>query len=269
MKEKVSTFFSSLTNKQFGNRIVGARTRKVVQYWLTSILLLSLIPILISLSLITYFVPQIPKKLKDHLPDGEISVKQGVLSTSFGEKFTWKSDDFSLLIDLSESGKDVVPPASSLLLTATNISLVTPENQKYSYNIDKVQDITLSKTAIVTWFNQNLVKVWGFIVLILIIGALFSIVSFAAYELTVILVISAIIFVINKLVFKKPVAISGIFKLSTYSSIISLVVSTLFSFLMGPMSWMISMSILFGYTSVWLLNIQSPQKPAQVKKSKK
>jgi hypothetical protein len=218
--------YRSIIDKQYGNVIVAKKLREALWYWTKYLILFTVLPVILFIFLITYFVPQLSKLASSQLPEVTVSLAQGKLSVDPYKPLVFGNADYRVIVDLEGKSTLLDTTPSGLLVLQDRIIFKNSQDDSRTIDYQKMGDFQITKSTVVNWLSQNQLKIYGFLFLAII---LIAIVSFTAYWLTSLFTYaawSAIYFFISKII-KRPMRFMPILLLTIYASVPSLVVSAL------------------------------------------
>lgn len=255
MLKTVRETLASLKDKSYGNIIVSQSLGSSLWYWTKYLLVFTIIPWVVFVLMLTYFLPQLPRALRENLPDAQIALRNGHFSTSLPDGSHFGDKSFSLVINTQATDSSVLKEYDSGVLIASSAAYVrssdgTSDYSHYPQNIN----FTVSKSQVVSWVSSHQGQIW--------LGSFVALTLLAAFMSTLYWVYSLFLYALGGLalwlvarVSRRQLNIAGAMKLSIYASILPFLVGTLFSVSSNSLIVLVLLVIYFylGYT--WIQNL--------------
>lgn len=258
----IATFretWTSLGDFRYSSTIVGKTAGQAMWYWTKYLLLLVAILFVLSLGLLVYYTPQLPRLLNKNLPDIQLSVKKGQVSTNVKEPYVMGDANFSFIINTKGTIDDLNGVKSGALLLKDKIVVKFQDGQSRIQDLSDVGDLTLDKKTIIGWVTQNkstLLTTGLFAILILL---LFMSSFYWAWKILTLLLWS-LLFYLAAVILKRTVTYVDTLKLTLYASVLPLFISAFSFFSPDKASSLISLAVFTLYTSAWIHKLPTKAK---------
>lgn len=265
----VKETIKSVADKTYGAHIVQKTVKAVLWYWTRYVLLFAVIPLILVIILLTYFVPQLSKQVREHIPDGFISVTDGQLTASYSPA---KYSSPNLVIQFDPQNSLPEDPASlpaGFYVFRDGLLQVDPPD---SYRVQKFTDLPdfrLDKTQAVAWLQNHTLKLWLVLFLTSVFIWILLTSFFWAYKIASLVLWSAGFWLFGRLV-KKPLPFWAAFKLVVYAAVPTLIISALLSVAPNPYLSYLNLGIFLFLSLSWLWNLPAKEAlPAKAGPAKK
>lgn len=217
----------SFRDKTYSHKILPKPIKSTLWYWSKYIIIISVLPLIISILLLTRFLPEMPKIIRENMPVGEIGAKNHLLFTTYKQPLVMGNSDFKVILNLEGSPQDAASISAGFLILKDQLIAKSPDGTLETQKFTKIPDFSFNKDSFSSWVSANLLKLWfGGVGLLIAFGLLgfgltwiyhFSLYSFFAL----------IFWLIGKYLMKKNFDFRQSFNLSLYASIIPIILSTL------------------------------------------
>ena len=81
----------SLRDLNYGSVVIKNSLSHAIWHWFKYVLGIGIGGLVIGVSALVYFTPQIPKFLSEKLPDINLTLKDGKVSTNIPEPYVWET----------------------------------------------------------------------------------------------------------------------------------------------------------------------------------
>lgn len=253
----LATFKETLTSiqdKTYGRVIITKPVKQVIWYWLKYVLIFSLIPAILLIGLITYFIPQLPRLVRDNIAPGEIRLLAGKFSTTYPQPISLGSPDFALVVNTHGSAADLDNYAAGVLLLSDKIIIKAPDRQISSQSLSDIKNFSLSQTQLLNWLSlHQFLLLFGAFSAVLVL-TLLSGLFYVGYKLFNFLVWSAIFLLIG-LALKRRHRYTDIFKITVYAATPSLIISALLFLFPNSLLSLLNFGLFIFFALSWLVNL--------------
>ena len=262
---------TSLQDKTYGAKIVLLPWPKVVWYWTKYLLLFSLIPLVLVIAGFTHFIPQFPRLAKDRLPDGEINLRNGRLSTTISQPFSVIDPQFAFILNTEGAPVDLDQYPSGLLILSDRIIVKTSAGATQTRTFERLPDFSLAKSQIVDWLSGHQFFLWFLAVLAALAITCVINLFFWVYKMISFLFWGLILLFVARLLKKPLTTFTGGFNLAVYASVLPLLLSSVILLAPNQILSFFSFGLFAYYSLSWLVNLSqtNPPSPAKPEKPRK
>lgn len=244
----------SLKDLNYGNKIVKFSLPQVIWHWFKYVLGIGICGLVIGICALVYFTPQIPKFLSDKLPEVSLSIKDGQVSTNMIEPFIWGDKSMALIINTKGTVDDLKEYRSGVLILKDKLVAKNDKETKLIDLSDFKEELTLSKSVIITWTQNN--KFWllgvGVLMLIMleiVLGGVFLVWQSIAF------VVWSLGFWIFAIFFRKKLGFLNTLKIVIYASVLPLLLSTINMLFQDKMLDTLGLGLQVFYAGVWIYHL--------------
>lgn len=246
---------TSLQDKAYGSTIIKLPFTKVLWYWSKYFIWVSVITAILAVGIATYFVPQLPRLLRQHLPDATFSVTGGQLSTSLKQPAVLGPLDLPIIIDTFATNSAALDSRTTGILFLKDQVIFKQDTGSVStQSLKDFPDFSFEKNSIVSWISAHQTGLWfgallGIILLSLIFSILFWIgrmIGFAVWSL---------VFWIAAKIIKREITYTQSFKLVLYASVLPYLLGSLFILAPNQLLSLLSLAVFIYFGGSWLLNL--------------
>lgn len=256
----ISTFketLISIRNKDYGRVIIHKSFKQVIGYWLKYVLIFSVVPVIIIIAVMTYFIPQLPRLIKDNIAPGEVRVEKGKFSSTYHQPLNINSSNFSLILDSHGSPSDLDKVASGLLVLSDRVLIKSPDGQITSQSLSQIGDFSLSQSQIVSWISHHQGLLWFELAAAVVVFSFLSGLFYIGYKLVTFLVWAAVFLVFAR-VTRRPYRYVEIYKIVVYAAVPAFIFSALFSLFPNFFLSFLNLGIFVFLAVTWLSNLDFP-----------
>ncbi len=248
---------TSLQDKYYGKVISTRSLPQAIWYWSKYLLLLFLIPIVLAIILLTYFVPQLPHLLETKLPEFSLSIKQNRLVQFSPQPFSLGNSDFSLLIDVSGQEVSLADYKAGILIQSDKIITKDPNGSVTTQPFQNLKDFDLSRPQVISWTKDHTLLVWALglsalSIAVLIMGSLSW-----AFQISTMSLWSMVLWVVGRLI-HRPLPYQTLLKLALYASVLPLIVSAVNVLSSNTILEYLSVALFLFYFLSWFWHLTSP-----------
>lgn len=260
MLRTIRETIASLKDKQYGNVIVSKRMMPVIWYWTQYLLIFTVIPWLIFVFLLTYFLPQLPRAIKDYLPDAAVSLKDGRFSTTLQpQPYIVGDKTFSLIINPSAtSSSELTKYESGVLIASSGAYLKSPDGSSDSAQFPTGVSFATNKSQIISWVSDHQSRLWiaGFITITVVavfISGIYWLTSLVGFAF------GGLAFWLYARYTHRILDYRGAVKIAVYAAVLPFLIGALFSASSNVLISLINIVVFayFGYQ--WIQNL--PKQP--------
>ena len=258
----LSTFretLTSLQDKNYGQVISQKSLRQAIWYWTKYLLLLTLIPIVLGLIALTYFVPQLPKLLDTTLPDFSLAIRNNRLVQFAPQPFSWGNSDFSFLVDITHPQANLNDYKAGILIQSDRVVTKDLDGAVTTQPLQKLMDFNLSKPQGVSWTKDNTPLLLALGLSTLILGALVISSTSWLLQISAMSLWSTILWLVGRLI-HRPLPFQTLFKLALYASVLPLLVSAVNVLSSSAALEFLSLGLFLFYFLSWFWNLTTSPK---------
>lgn len=243
----------SLQDKTYGREIIKKDPKNVLWYWTKYLLLFATIPLAMSVASLTYFVPQLPKILKDNLPD----VKAGVANHQFyvdpSDPLKFGDANFLILVD---------PEASESALSQYPAGVVITKDKTYfkdggsvsSESHAEIPDFSITKPQAVTWASEHQLQIWVALLTTVLVLTVVILIFYWLFRFIFFWIWSLVFWFVAKIL-KKQLTLPQSFNLVVYASVIPLLVSAVLFLAPNDVISLLNIGVFLFFTVSWIINL--------------
>lgn len=222
-----------------------------LHFWISWVIFSSVLPLLVFIGYLTYYVPQLSGIITDFLPDAWISLKSGNFSSSLPYPFRYQSENFTLVINPAAGEEELSDQIGSTLVLSDRLLIRTQSDTIQSFKFSSLPEFSVSRNQAADWIQNNLVLVWIMGLLIILTTALFIGIFYFSYKFMTFLGLAGLVWLYFK-IGKQSQKFWSILAIVIYASVASLLVEVLLPF-PGNLVWPIS-SFVFALLLIrWLI----------------
>ncbi|HJZ05212.1 hypothetical protein A2634_00375 [Candidatus Amesbacteria bacterium RIFCSPHIGHO2_01_FULL_48_32] len=247
---------TSLQDKYYGKVISTRSLRQVLWYWTKYILLLAVIVIVFGISLITYYVPQLPRLIETNVPQFDIAIKNDQISTTQPTPVTWGNSDFAIILDPSGTEDQLNDFSAGILVLRDRIVSKSQDSSTRIQPLKNVGDFSLSKSDLVFWLSRHSLRAWAIGLSVLIVGALTFSLFFWSLRLSSFSLWAGLFWLISRFT-HRPLPYLTFFKLTIYASVLPLLVSAVNSLSPNAFLNYLGLGLFLFYSLSWFWNLTS------------
>jgi len=249
----IATFrqtIASLKDKDYGSKIIVQPLTKIVWYYTRYLLLFTLIPLVVVIFLITYFLPQLPKIITKNFPSAQINLKNGQFSTTLPNGTLWADKDLSLIINTSGSAELLQSAPAGVLITSNSLIIKTADSKIEARSLSEFSDFNYEKAQILNWVATHQTLLFCISIgLCLVVFILIFMITWLARFVTF-LVWALLLWLLTKTL-HQPLNYTSALKLVIFASVIPLIISSVFFFYPSIIITIFSYSLFVYFTVIW------------------
>ncbi|MBI5358115.1 DUF1189 family protein [Candidatus Amesbacteria bacterium] len=215
--------------------------------------------LVIGISVLVYYTPQIPKFLNDKLPEISLSIKDGEVSTSLPEPYIWGDKNMALIINTKGTVDDLKEYRSGVLILKNKLLAKNKSETKLIDLSDMKDETKLDKNFFVSWTQNN--KAWLLVVglVILVVVELIVGVFYMLWQALSFLFWSLVLFVLSRLL-QIRLEFLNILKIVLVASVVPLLISVLNILFQDKILDMVSIGVFVFYASIWIYHLKPVSK---------
>lgn len=244
----------SLRDLNYGSVVIKNSLSHAIWNWFKYVLGIGIGGLVIGVSALVYFTPQIPKFLSEKLPDINLTLKDGKVSTNIPEPYVWGDKNMALIINTKGTVDDLREYKIGVLILKDKI-VAKQESETKLIDLSEFKDeASLSKEMIVSWTQNN--KVWLLVVglaMLIIIEVILGI-MYLIWQVFSFLFWSLAFFVVS-IILKKNLGYTNILKIVLTASVIPLLISTLNILFQDKILDTLSIGIFVFYAGTWIYRL--------------
>lgn len=255
----ITTFketIKSLTESNYGNHITKKPLKATIWYFISYVLLLSTIPLALSIILITYFVPQLPSIMSSKIPEGYIILKKGILETNY-PPYKASSPDRVFNFDPSMIVSDGPSTFSAgIYIYKDGVIHVEPDNAPLIQKFSDFPDFQIEKSQVVSWIATHLGRVWLVLFGLVLAAIALGTVVFLAVRAIALLLWSAVLLLFSRLL-NKSLSFVSAFKLSLFAAVPGLLISAISTITANEYLGYLNLALFIFLSFSWVWNIKA------------
>lgn len=259
MRKAFKEFIASLKNPNFGRVILSRTFGQAVWYWTQIFFVLSLIPAIIILLAVTYFTPQLPRFVREKIPDGYVQIKSGKLETNQNQVFKTNINEYSIIVDLLSDPETITDFPLGLTILQDRI-VIADGNSTTKESFTDIPDFRLEKSSVAAYINTHITTIFAVILGLILFGYLIIGFTIWTYRFISFFTIGLIYLVLAGIMHKKQPYME-MTKLAVYSSTISFVFSFILGLFNGWQLWLFNLAIIIYFGHRWLKDLPSTTPP--------
>ena len=272
----IATFketITSLQDNKYGQVIITKPLKPVIWYWTKYLILIAVIPLILVIVILTRFLPEIPQIIKSQLPEGTLTAKDHILTSTISQPLRYEESDMAIIFDLQASSSAIESISNGVLITKDKIIVKSADGQTQTRDYLNLPDFSVDKYQIADWLQNHRYQIWvaGMVVIIILGIIIFMLTWF--YRILVSLFWSLVFWLFNRFITKNPLSYLQVFNLVIYASVLPLILSLLVMLYPNSLLSFINTLIFVYFTYSWIRNLSSPKSapltPANSPKSPK
>lgn len=249
----LSTFketLTSLRDPKYFEVIAKKTVKKSLWYWGRYVLFFALIPAILAIFTLTYYTPQFPRLAKKYLPEVDLTVKDGLASTSLQQPFIANLDDIIFVIDTIGDSSSLLDIKPGVLFSKDKFIFKSPDGQTQTQSLKDLGDFHFDKPAAVSWISSHQFQIWllGFS-LILPLAVVFSL-FYTLFNLSMFIFWAAILWLISKIRRRQFLFTTG-FKIAVHASVLPLIISAVTFVSSSQLIFFLNLFLFVFYSVSW------------------
>jgi len=258
----IATFKETLTswkNVAYGRDIITKPVKSVLWYWTKYLILISLIPFILIIFLLTRLVPQSPRLIRDYLPEGTLTMTDHTLSSTITQPSVFRDGDFEIIFDLNATPSAFSSTASGILIGSDRLTIRSADGQLQNLDYSAIPDFSTDKFQLADWIQSRLREVWfgGFLIITVLGLILFALSWF--WRVVGMLIGALLFWAVLRYFMHRDLRYLQVLNLVVYASVLPLLLSVLLFFVSGDVTSLINIAILIYFVYNWVKNIDTPQ----------
>lgn len=243
----------------YGSKVIKKSLSQVIWFWFKYVLMIGICGIVIGICALVYFTPQIPKFLSDRLPNIDLAIKDGLVSTTLTEPYIWGDKNTALVINTQGTVDDLKDYKAGVLILKNKIVAKNENETKFIDLSDFKDETKLDKNMIIKWSTENKLWLLGAGLAILVSQILILGIFYLIWQAIMFLVWSLTFWVYAKIL-KKKLQYLDILKLVITASVVPMLVSVLNIVFQDKLLGIVGTGILVFYTGIWIYHLPSGKK---------
>lgn len=212
---------SSLGDLGFGRVIVTRTTGQALWYWTKYVLFVAGLVWAVVAGMLAYYAPQLPRLLTQYLPQLELTVSGGRVTSQTAQPFVWGDRDFALVVDTAGKVADLDPYQAGALILADRIVAKAADGQIRVYQLKDTDNFSFAKEKVVDWVSRyrGLILTAGLLVAAAAValgGAVYWL-----FQLLSLVVWAALFWLVARLLKRSVTYMDGL-KMATYAAVLPL-----------------------------------------------
>lgn len=249
---------NSVRDLEYGSKIVERSVKSVFWYWYKYVLLFAGIMLFLALGSVVYFTPQLTKIASEKLPAFDLSVLDGLATTTMKQPQMFVDSDIAFILNTKGKSTDLDNYQNGAIVLADRVIFKNVENGVTNTKELKwadMGDFTVDKNSVVSWLAANKTRM---LLVFFSVVIIFGLILFGLYTLgqIVFLAVSSVLFLIIAKILKKKLTYTQVVRLVFYSSVISLLVGVLNLFLPSQILSTLSLGLFVFYTCAWIYKLK-------------
>lgn len=251
---------TSLQDKHYGSTIIERPMGQTLWYWTQYFLLITVVTAIIIIALVTYFVPQLPRLLRQNLPDASFAVKNGHFSTSLKEPVILGSSDFPVIIDTHATDSAALDKSQNgILILSEKIIVKQDTSDIQTESLSKFPDFYLEKNSLISWITQYQISLWLGLVLAILIISLITSAFFWSGRMIGFAVWGVGFWLLAKVI-KRRITYPQAFKLVIYASVLPFLLGAFLILAPNQFLSLLNLGVFLYFGLSWLINLPSKRK---------
>ncbi len=252
---------ASLKSSTYGATILTKPFRWVLWYWTKYLILLASIPMVISIFIITWYLPQAPRFITANFPAGSVTVKNHLLSTTIKEPYKTGNQDFALIINTAGGTGDLASVSGGMLFLKDQLVVKSPgTGQLQSQDYKQIPDFSFNRDQLAKWINSNSFKLWLILFAAVLVIGLVTAATGWVFRLALYGFCGLLFWLMGRYLLKKSLTFIQALAVALYASVPQLVISLVLSLVFSDLLNLLVI-LLFTYLSInWIRNL--PPAPA-------
>jgi len=251
----IATFketLASLQDLKYGQIIIKKTVRQALWYWTKYLFLIAAIGVILAIAALTYYAPQLPKLLAGQIPDIDLTIRNGLASTTVRQPFVAGDGKFIFILNTTGKLEDLDKYPAGILILEDRIVAKKDTADVRIYPLKDFPDGTFTKPVILDWLKRNQLSVFGVGFAAILLAAVF-ITSFTwIWKIGGIAISTLLIWVVSRLI-KRAISIPDSLKLVLHASVLPILISAVS--VLSPaakVSSIIQLGLLLLYSLGWL-----------------
>jgi hypothetical protein len=246
---------TSLRDPKYGSVIITKPVKPVIWYWTKYLLLVSLVPLVLAIVVLTRFLPEVPRLVEKHLPEGVLTAKDHQLSSTISQPLRWQESGFTFLFDLQASPSAIDSAENGILIMKDRVITKSSDGQFHSQNFSNLPDFSTDKHQIAAWIQSHRSRLWfSGLIIIQIAGVIIFSLTWV-FRILLLLVWTVVFWLITKYLLKKSLPYFQVFNLVVYASVLPLLLSLLLTLAPNNLLSLINTGIFVYFTYSWIKNL--------------
>lgn len=242
---------TSLKDLKYGQEIVKKTAKKALWYWTKYLFLVTTIGVVLSVGVLTYYTPQLPKLLQDKIPDADLTIKNGLASSNTKQPFIQGDKNFAFILDIKGKAEELDNYKSGVLILADKLVVKKDDGSTQTYLLEEFNNITLNKKTILDWLSHNQGVILGVGVVLILVGALLMTGFTWIFKVSGFLLWAVLLWIVG-LILKKRLSYLDAFKLAAYASVLPFIISIFAVLSPGMTNYILQLGLFLLYALGWL-----------------
>lgn len=252
MVSTVKETWTSITDLKYGQTIVKKTVGQAFWYWLKYLLTVTVVGVVLALAALAYFTPQIPALSERFVPDMEIQITDGKLSSNVPQPLILGDDNFKFILNTQGSDQDLDKINSGILVLSDRV-LFKDQGQTQTFNLSEMgQDVKVDKKMVIDWLNANRGMILSIGLAVVAIGGLFILGGIIVGQWISFLAGALLLWLIAKIT-KHAVDFSASLKLAIYAAVPSFLISLLVG--QSQSASFITLAVWGFFAIAWLIKL--------------
>ncbi|MBI2587419.1 DUF1189 family protein [Candidatus Amesbacteria bacterium] len=256
----ISTFketLTSLRDPKYFEVIAKKTVKQSLWYWGRYVLFFALVPIILALFTLTYYTPQFPRLAKKYLPEVDLTVKNGLASTSLRQPFIANFEDIVFVIDTTGDSSFLSQPG--VMITKDKFIFRSPEGDTQTQSLKDLGDFHFDKSAAISWISSHQFQIWLLGLLLIILTAVIFSLFYVSFNILLFLFWAAVLWAISRLRHRKFLFTTG-FKIAVHASVLPLIISAVTFISSSQLFFFLNLFLFAFYTISWYRQLAAPSK---------
>ncbi len=254
MRATFKETWTSIRDLEYGKEIVKKTVGQAFWYWFKYVLTISLVILGLSVATLTYLTPQIPQFAEKTLPDIQVHIKDGKLTTDAKQPLELGDDSFKIILNTAGAETDLDQIKNGALILADRI-LFKDDTQTKTVKFSELdQEVSADKPTIVNWLKDHRL---GLLMLGLVIALVTGIVLLGGYlvwKTLVFLLGSLILLLVGKILHRNLTFVDSL-KLTIYAAAPALMISVIFTLTASQIGPTLSLITWVFLATAWFLKL--------------
>ncbi|MDO8488487.1 MAG: DUF1189 family protein, partial [bacterium] len=214
--------WTSVRNLEYGQQIIKKTVGQTVRYWMQYVLAISALLLILALSVVVYFTPQVPKLVERIVPQMTIEVIDGKLSTDLHQPFVIQEPNFKFVLNTQGQAQEIDQIESGILVLEDQLTFKNQGQTQIFKFSDIGQDLKLEKQAVISWLTGHKSTLLGIGLALIAVASFTFLGSYLIFKGLAFLVAAGILLLIGKIISRK-VTYADTIKLTLYAAVPALV----------------------------------------------
>jgi len=245
---------TSLQDKNYGAVIIKLSLKQALWYWSKYFILVSIVSTVVVIGVVTYLAPQLPRVLRQYLPDSTFTVKNGEFSTSLTQPAILGPSDMPIIIDTIATDSAGLTGSPSGIFILKDKIIFKQEGSVQTQSLADIPDFYFEKSTVVNWISGHQTQLWFITIgIVLVVSVLFSI--FFWLGRVVGFVLWGLGFWLLGKITKRNITYVQSLNLVLYASVLPYIMSSFLVLAPNQLLSLLSLAVFVYFGTSWLINL--------------